>query len=128
MTELPNCGCSVWYSYNEYLLSRCFPTGVLSVYCVCVVGGGGGEGGGRACVCACVVDKTGLWLQQKIFRDKHVFVCQTFVVTKMILLAAPANDRNTQGSRRDQKILEEGGGAGPQLCPEEIMSREVELG
>ena len=52
------------------------------------------------CVCVCR-DKTGLWLQQKICRDKHVFVCQTFVVTKMILLAAPANDRNTQGSRRD---------------------------
>ena len=32
-------------------------------------------------------------------------------------------------SRRDQEILEEGGGAGPShFCPEEIMSREVELG
>ena len=31
-----------------------------------------------------------------------------------------------QGSRRDQEILEEGGGA--QVSPEEIMSREVELG
>ena len=28
-------------------------------------------------------------------------------------------------SRRDQEILEEGGGAGPQLCPEEIVSGEV---
>ena len=88
----PNCGRSVWYSYNEYLLSRCFPTGVLSVYCACV--GGGGEGEGRRGVCR---DKTGLWSQQNVCCDKHVFVCQTFVVTKMIFMAAPANDRNTPG-------------------------------
>ena len=33
-----------------------------------------------------------------------------------------------QGSRRDPKDLEEGGGAGTFISPEEIMSREVELG
>ena len=36
--------------------------------------------------------------------------------------------RGAQGSRRDQKILEEGDELDPHFCPEEIMSREVELG
>ena len=33
-----------------------------------------------------------------------------------------------QARSKDQEILEEGGGAGPSTSPEEIMSREVELG
>ena len=37
--------------------------------------------------------------------------------------------RGFQARSKDLEILEEGGGAGPsQLCPEEIMSREVVLG
>ena len=33
-----------------------------------------------------------------------------------------------QARSKDQEILEEGGGADLQVSPEEIMSREVELG
>ena len=54
------------------VLSRCFPTGVLSVYCVSVGGGGGVKGeGARVCVVT-----------------KHVFGRnKTFVATNTYLFA-----------------------------------------
>ena len=53
------------------------------------------------------------------------FVVVVVVVVALLLLLLLLQQQELQGSRRDQ---EEGGGAGPSVSPEEIMSREVELG